>query len=104
VAGYTIVLPATADELSAWGRLLRNCLGSYGSAAAGGRSHLLGLAQGRTLRFAVEVTPGGTIRQIEAPGNEQPPPELGRRIARGLIALGLANADGRTGRSLVAPD
>ena len=103
VAGHTIVLPHTADELARWGGSLDNCLASYNGAVLAGRSRLLGLRSGPTLRFAVEVTPGGTIRQIEAPGNRQPAPAVGQEIARGLVAMGLAHADGRTGRSLLAP-
>ena len=103
VAGYTVVLPWTTGELARWGRALGNCLDSYGDAVASGRSRLLGLRRDGALCFAVEVTPGGTIRQIEGPSNSQPPKVLGRQIARELVRLGIAHADGRTGRSLLAP-
>ena len=103
VAGYTVVLPWTTGELARWGRALGNCLDSYGDAVASGRSRVLGLRRDGALRFAVEVTLGGTIRQIEGPANSQPPKVLGRQIARDLVRLGIAYSDGRTGRSLLAP-
>lgn len=103
LAGFRAVLPRTGDELVAWGRALSNCLGSYRHAAAAGRSRLLGLLDGGRLRYVVEVTPGGTIRQIEGSSNQRPDGPTGDRIARAVIAAGLADADGRTGRSLIAP-
>ena len=103
VAGHTIVLPRTTDDLRYWGRLMDNCLGTFVHSVAIGRSRILGLSRGGRLRFAVEVTPGGMIRQIEGVGNTRPETDLGRRIARDLVGLGLADSDGRTGRSLIAP-
>ena len=103
VAGCTLVLPRSTGELARWGRALDNCLDSYADAVVSGRSRLLGLRRGPVLCFAVEITPGGTIRQVEGPGNSRPPATLGRQIARELVGLGVAHADGRTGRSLPAP-
>ena len=103
ILGHTVILPRTGDDLLQWGRALDNCLGTFRYAATSGRSRILGLTCDGTLRYAVEVTPGGTIRQIEGRGNQQPDERLGDDIAREVIRLGLADCDGRTGRSLVAP-
>lgn len=103
IAGYVIALPRDADDLRHWGIVLGNCLGAFGDAAAAGASRLVGLVRTRQLRYVVEVTPGGVIRQLEGAGNRRPNRALGNEIARQIIALGLATADGRTGQSLVAP-
>lgn len=103
VADHTVALPRDVDDLRHWGTVMGNCLGSFGAAAEAGASRILGLVRTRELRYVVEITRGGTIRQIEARGNRQPDRHLGIQIARHLIDLGLAVSDGRTGRSLLAP-
>jgi len=104
IAHLVVRLPRTADDLLRWGRELANCLGSYRHAVAEGRSHVLGLcsADGR-LRYALELTRGRVVRQLEAPGNRQAPDHVADRVIAELRARGVVRADGRRGRSLLAP-
>ncbi|MFP5576791.1 MAG: PcfJ domain-containing protein [Acidimicrobiia bacterium] len=103
VAGHRIVLPRTADELIEWGMVLDNCLGGFRHAVAGRRTHVLGLTRGDALRYAVEVTPSGVVRQFEGPGNRQAPASVTIPVLAVLRDSGVVAADGRRGRSLVAP-
>lgn len=103
VAGHRIVLPRTADELIEWGMVLDNCLGGFRHAVAGRRTHVLGLARGDALRYAVEVTPSGVVRQFEGRGNRQAPASVTIPVLAVLRDGGVVSADGRRGRSLVAP-
>lgn len=103
VGPHRIVLPRTADELIEWGMVLDNCLGGFRHAVAGRRTHVLGLTQGGGLRYAVEVTPSGVVRQFEGPGNRQAPASVTIPVLAALREHGVVSADGRQGRSLVAP-
>lgn len=97
------MLPRTADELVEWGRVLDNCLGGFRHAVADGRTQVLGLAVGGSLHYAVEVTRGGVVRQFEGVRNRQAPESLARPVLAALQAHGVVRADGRRGRSLLAP-
>jgi hypothetical protein len=98
-----VVLPRTADELVEWGRVLDNCLGGYRHAVADGRTQVLGLTETGRLRYAVEVTRGGVVRQFEGVGNRQAPESIVRPVLAALRTHGLVRGDGRRGRSLLAP-
>jgi len=104
VGALQVCLPGTADDLLGWGRELSNCLGSYRHAVADGRSHVLGLRSGDgRLRYAVELTRGRVVRQLEGPGNRQAPGRVADPVIAALRAHGVVRADGRRGRSLLAP-
>lgn len=103
VGAHRIVLPRTADELMEWGMVLDNCLGGFRHAVAGGRTHLLGVAEGGTLRYAVEVTRSGVVRQFEGVRNRQAPLSVTVPVLTALRDHGVVSADGRRGRSLAAP-
>ena len=103
VASHRIVLPRTGDELIEWGMVLDNCLGGFRHAVAGGRTHVLGLTRGGRLRYVVEVTRAGVVRQFEGAGNRQAPHAVAAPVLTALRASRVVSADGRRGRSLVAP-
>ena len=96
-------LPRTADELVEWGAVLDNCLGGFRHAVADGRTHILGVVVGGRLRWAVEVTRHGVVRQFEGAGNRQAPASVTVPVLAALRTHGVVRADGRQGRSLVAP-
>lgn len=103
VGQHRIVLPRTADELIEWGVALDNCLGGFRHAVAGGRTHLLGVTEGSELHYAVEVTRSGVVRQFEGTRNRQAPASITVPVLAALREHGVVCADGRQGRSLVAP-
>lgn len=98
-----LVLPRTADELVEWGAVLDNCLGGFRHAVAAGRTHVLGVVVGGRLRWAVEVTRAGVVRQFEGAGNRQAPEHVVQPVLAALRAHGVVRADGRRGYSLMAP-
>ena len=67
-AELRLLLPRTSDELVAWGRLLRSCIGSFGAAVAAGRSVLIGVEERGALAYCVEVSPDGSVRQFLGSG------------------------------------
>lgn len=99
----TIVLPRTADELVEWGAVLDNCLGGFRHAVADGRTHVLGVAVDGRLRWALEVTRSGVVRQFEGAGNRQAPERVAGPVLAALRERGVVRADGRRGHSLMAP-
>lgn len=103
VGPHRIVLPRTGDELLEWGMVLGNCLGGFRHAVAAGRTHLLGLTSGGALHYAVEVTRSGVVRQFEGSGNQQAPTSVTVPVLAALREWGVVSADGRRGRSLLAP-
>ncbi|MCO8127078.1 hypothetical protein NHL50_07645 [Acidimicrobiia bacterium EGI L10123] len=98
-----LVLPRTADELVEWGAVLDNCLGGFRHAVAAERTHVLGVVVGGRLRWAVEVTRAGVLRQFEGAGNRQAPEHVAQPVLAALRSHGIVRADGRRGYSLMAP-
>ncbi|HAS09127.1 MAG TPA: hypothetical protein DCS55_01195, partial [Acidimicrobiaceae bacterium] len=98
-----LVLPRTADELVEWGAVLDNCLGGFRHSVAAGRTHVLGVVVGGRLRWAVEITRAGVVRQFEGAGNRQAPEHVVQPVLAALRARGVVRADGRHGYSLMAP-
>lgn len=88
VGELTFVLPHTVGDLHRWGRLLSNCLADFGAAAATGRSVLVGVLSANRLAYAIELTPGGTIRQFCGAANRPPPDDVRRTAVDALIAAG----------------
>ncbi|MCB0965083.1 MAG: PcfJ domain-containing protein, partial [Acidimicrobiales bacterium] len=85
--GLEWAVPRTVGDLHRWGGILANCLADFGAAAAEGRATILGLLRGDQLRYALELTPDGTIRQLVGPANR--PAERWVRVAA-VGALGRA--------------
>ena len=98
-----LVLPRSADELVEWGAALDNCLGGFRHSVAAGRTHVLGVVVGGRLRWAVEITRAGVVRQFEGAGNRQAPEHVVQPVLAALRARGVVRADGRRGYSLMAP-
>ncbi len=85
-----LVLPRTPDELTAWGQQLGNCLADFGVAVSTGRSHLIGVEVDDRLRYCLEITPRGRVRQFLGTGNRPPAPEHHRATLELLRARGVA--------------
>lgn len=97
VAGLTVRLPRTADELLEWGTAMHNCLGAYRSAVAAGRTHIVGFAREGRLELVAEVSHGRVLRQLEAPANTQPASEVAASVVEFLRWHRVVEADGRRG-------
>jgi len=69
-----LVLPRTPAELALWGRRLQNCLADFAASVHTGASWIVGVEVHDVLRYAVEVTPSGEIRQFLGAGNRAPDP------------------------------
>jgi hypothetical protein len=68
-----LVLPRTPQELTAWGRMLDNCLGDFAAAVAQGRSVIVGVRRRRALVAALELRPDlRTVVQFLGPRNRVP--------------------------------
>jgi hypothetical protein len=85
----TFVAPRAVADLERWGRLLSNCLGGYGPAAAAGRSTIVGIEVAGALAFAVELAADGALIQFAGQANREPPPDVRRATVSGLLAAGL---------------
>jgi hypothetical protein len=87
VGDLTFIVPRVAGDLARWGRLLSNCLGDFGPAAAAGRSHIIGVQRANRLIYAIELTPAGTVRQFCGRANLAPNDQDRRAIHRALADL-----------------
>lgn len=85
----TFVAPRAVADLERWGRLLSNCLGGFGPAAAAGRSTIVGVEVAGALAFAVELDGAGALIQFAGQANRQPPADVRRATVRGLLSSGL---------------
>lgn len=93
-SGLRLVLPRTTGELVAWGRRLHSCVGSFGPAVATGRSILFGVERDGTLRYCVELSPDGMVRQFLGERNTAVPRSVAAAVCARLVALGLLRTDG----------
>ncbi|MCU0270094.1 MAG: PcfJ domain-containing protein [Acidimicrobiales bacterium] len=104
VADLRLVEPRTEAELAAWGRLLGNCLATYAEAQAAGRSRLVGVERQGRLRYCLELTGDGTLRQFLGERNRPVPASDRRAVLDVLRACGvLRRAPTRGDRALLAP-
>lgn len=93
----TFTVPRTAGDLQRWGRILSNCLGDFGPAAAAGRTTIIGIEQSNILAFALEIRSDGTIRQFAGRSNRAPDQATRNATVRILTAAGvLCPATART--------
>ncbi|MGO9658440.1 MAG: hypothetical protein ACLQVK_13055 [Acidimicrobiales bacterium] len=87
--GLRLVLPRTTYELTVWGQLMGNCLGSFGPAAAAGLSWLIGAETGERLVYCLELSPNRVVRQFLACRNRPVPRHHAQRVleylARGHV-------------------
>ena len=90
-----MVLPRNGDELLEWGTHLGNCLGAYRTAAALGRTRIMGFATENGLRYAAEISPGRALRQLEAADNRLPMPSREQAIVHWLRQHRLIDTDAR---------
>jgi len=90
--GMRLVLPRSPAELSVWGHRLRNCIGSYGEAVAAERSLLVGVEMVGELRFCLEVSPAGAVRQFLGDRNRMVPDHVATPVCRILVAAGILDA------------
>ncbi len=90
--GMRLVLPRSPAELSVWGHRLRNCIGSYGEAVAAERSLLVGVEMIGELRFCLEVSPTGAVRQFLGDRNRMVPDHVATPVCRVLAAAGILDA------------
>lgn len=93
--GCRVVLPRNGDELLEWGTHLGNCLGAYRTAAALGRTRIMGFATENGLRYAAEISPGRALRQLEAADNRLPMPSREQAIVHWLRQHRLIDTDAR---------
>ena len=94
-----LLLPRTCDELAAWGRLLRSCIGSFGAAVAAGRSVLIGVEERGVLAYCIEVTPDGAVRQFLGERNRTVPRPVVASVCDVLVAAGVVDPS-RTGNEV----
>jgi len=85
-----LVLPRSVAELTAWARLLHNCLATFGAAVASGRSLLIGVERDDVLSYCAELTPASrTLRQLHGPYNHAVPAPVAAVVCRTLFGEGL---------------
>lgn len=89
VGDLVIDVPADAEVLLAWGRAMENCLGSFRTAVAAGRSHVIGYRRRGRLTYAVELTAQRSVRQLEGVGGARPGPGVARRLLEDLAMAGV---------------
>ncbi len=90
-ADLRLVLPRTSDELVAWGRRLRSCIGSFGAAVAAGRSVLIGVEASGALSYCREVAPDGSVRQFLGERNRTVPRSVVASVCDLLVAAGVVD-------------
>jgi hypothetical protein len=84
----TFTVPRTAGDLQRWGRMLSNCLGGFGPAAASGRTAVVGIERANVLAFAVEIR-DGSIRQFAGHANRAPNDATRTAVVRRMRAAGI---------------
>lgn len=90
-----LVLPRTPAELAHWGRQLHNCLADFGASVHTGASYIVGVEVYDVLRYAVEVTPSGEVRQFLGARNRAPDHAHAAAVVAHLRAARLLRPVGR---------
>jgi hypothetical protein len=90
-ADLRLLLPRTSDELLAWGRVLRSCVGSFGAAVAAGRSLLIGVEERGALAYCMEVAPDGSVRQFLGQRNRTVPRPVVASVCDLLVVAGVVD-------------
>jgi hypothetical protein len=92
LGGLRLVLPRTTYELTVWGQLLANCLGSFGPAAAAGLSWLIGVEVGERLAYCLELSANRSVRQFLGPRNRPVPAHHAQRVLENLARRRVVDA------------
>lgn len=92
VDGLVFVVPRTAGDLTRWGHLLNNCLADFGPAAVRGATSVIGILRGDQLRYALEITVAGELRQFVAPANRPPEEWVVQLVVAELLRVGAMDA------------
>ncbi len=87
--GHRLVIPRTTDELVTWGRLLGNCIGSFGPAVAAGRTLIVGVEADGVLAYCLDLTPEGAVRQFLGARNRVVPPAVAGAVCRRMVEAGV---------------
>lgn len=98
-----LVLPRTTYELTLWGQLLGNCLGSFGPAAAAGFSWLVGVEANGRLAYCLELSPDRSVRQFLASRNRPVPPDHARKVLEHLARHHVIDLTHPANRTWVIP-
>jgi hypothetical protein len=93
VGNLRLSLPRTGAELQAWGRRLRNCLGSFGADAVAGHAILIGVHRRDQIVACLELTPHRQIRQFLAAGNRRVAPRDAGVVIRALLDARVLSTD-----------
>jgi hypothetical protein len=91
--GFRIVIPRTVAELANWGLRLRNCVGGYGSAVVAGRSRLLGIERDGDLKYCLDLTASGAVRQFLGECNRPVPAGDAGAVLSFLSAAGVIDRE-----------
>jgi hypothetical protein len=92
LGGLRLVLPRTTYELTVWGQLLANCIGSFGLAAAAGLSWLIGVEVGERLAYCLELSANRSVRQFLGPRNRPVPAHHAQRVLEHLARCRVVDA------------
>ncbi len=88
-----LVLPRSPAQLGEWGRRLHSCIASYATTVAEGRSLLVGVMVGDDLRYCLEVTSNGAVRQFLGTRNSVVPAAVAGAVCRTLAEVGVVRAE-----------
>ena len=102
VGTLTLVLPRTVGDLSHWGRVLDNCLADFGPSVAAGRSVVVAIERDRQLRYALELTPQGRLRQFTARANRRPREADRVAVLTALLEAGVLDPHATQNRNWLA--
>ncbi len=102
VGTLTLVLPRTVGDLSHWGRVLDNCLADFGPSVAAGRSVIVAIERDRQLRYALELTPQGRLRQFTARANRRPREADRVAVLAALLEAGVLDPHATQNRNWLA--
>lgn len=69
---WVIELPSSTAQLKYWGETLHNCVGGYGDQINGQRTVVFVVKFHQTLKYCVELSPHGDVRQFYGQRNSQP--------------------------------
>ena len=91
VDNLTFVVPRTAGDLERWGRIMSNCLDTYGGAAAQGLATIIGIHAGDQLAYVIEVSPRGVVVQFTTFANREPSSKVRATVVSTLLRAGIIN-------------
>lgn len=91
IGDLKFVLPRTIGDLAGWGRLMSNCLQTFGTAVIAGQSFIIGIEREGWLVYAIEITAAGNIRQFSGRANRQPSDKVRKAVIAELINAGAIN-------------